>query len=237
MCNNYCPINEIEKLEAEFLTLQMIGADHETYTNRFNELTPLVPHLVTPESKRIGRYIWGLPHQIRGIVKSSMPTTFQQAVVMAATQADEMVRKLGVSKPNDNKRKWNEFSPERKPSGGSIKNVGGNRNRSFSAVVKETKPYLGRQPLCPKCNYHHVGDCWVPTCFNYKQKGHTTRTCKDTTSIAASTAGNQRLCYECGDPNHFKNACPRLKNKQSNTTRPARGRAFTMNAEAARKRQ
>ena len=68
LTDKYCLFNEIEKLEAEFWRLEMVGVDHMGYTDRFNELSRLVPHLVTPESKRIGRYIWGLVPQIRGIV-------------------------------------------------------------------------------------------------------------------------------------------------------------------------
>nr|GEX37256.1 putative reverse transcriptase domain-containing protein [Tanacetum cinerariifolium] len=33
----------------------MVGAGHAAYTDRFHELARLVPHLVTPESKRVGR--------------------------------------------------------------------------------------------------------------------------------------------------------------------------------------
>jgi hypothetical protein len=50
----YCPANELEKMEAEFLQLEMKGVEHMQYTHRFNELSRLVPHLVTPETKRIG---------------------------------------------------------------------------------------------------------------------------------------------------------------------------------------
>ncbi|GJU86775.1 putative reverse transcriptase domain-containing protein [Tanacetum coccineum] len=41
-----------------------IGANHVFYTDRFHELAKLVPHLVTPESSRIKRYINGLAPQI-----------------------------------------------------------------------------------------------------------------------------------------------------------------------------
>ena len=44
----YCPYNEVEKIETEFWKLEMVGAAHQEYTNRFNELSRLVPHLVTP---------------------------------------------------------------------------------------------------------------------------------------------------------------------------------------------
>ncbi|GKG00588.1 hypothetical protein Tco_0302278 [Tanacetum coccineum] len=38
----------------------MTGANHAGYTDRFHELAKLVPHLVTPESVRIKKYIAGL---------------------------------------------------------------------------------------------------------------------------------------------------------------------------------
>ncbi|GKA27469.1 putative reverse transcriptase domain-containing protein [Tanacetum coccineum] len=43
----------------------MVGANHVAYTDRFHELAKLVPHMVTPESSRIKRYINGLAPQIR----------------------------------------------------------------------------------------------------------------------------------------------------------------------------
>ncbi|GJU20927.1 putative reverse transcriptase domain-containing protein [Tanacetum coccineum] len=43
----------------------MLGAGHAAYTDRFHELARLVPHLVTPESRKIERYMYGLAPQIR----------------------------------------------------------------------------------------------------------------------------------------------------------------------------
>ncbi|GKG19299.1 reverse transcriptase domain-containing protein, partial [Tanacetum coccineum] len=56
----FCLSNEIEKLENEFWNHKMVGANHAAYTDRFNELAKLVPHLVTHDSSRIKRYIVGL---------------------------------------------------------------------------------------------------------------------------------------------------------------------------------
>ncbi|GJV09006.1 putative reverse transcriptase domain-containing protein [Tanacetum coccineum] len=55
MVEEFCPSNEMEKLENEFWNHKMIGANHTTYTDRFHELAKLVPHLVTPESSHIKR--------------------------------------------------------------------------------------------------------------------------------------------------------------------------------------
>nr|GEW44553.1 reverse transcriptase domain-containing protein [Tanacetum cinerariifolium] len=38
----------------------MVRAGHVTYIDRFHELARLVPHLVTPESRKIERYVYGL---------------------------------------------------------------------------------------------------------------------------------------------------------------------------------
>ncbi|GKE52507.1 putative reverse transcriptase domain-containing protein [Tanacetum coccineum] len=53
MVEEFCPSNEMEKLENKFWNHKMVGANHAAYTDRFHELAKLVPHLVTPESSRI----------------------------------------------------------------------------------------------------------------------------------------------------------------------------------------
>ncbi|GKE91850.1 reverse transcriptase domain-containing protein, partial [Tanacetum coccineum] len=64
----FCPSHEMQKLETELWNHVMVGAGHAVYTDRFDELARLVPHLVTPESRKIERYVYGLAPQIRGMV-------------------------------------------------------------------------------------------------------------------------------------------------------------------------
>ncbi|GJV42119.1 putative reverse transcriptase domain-containing protein [Tanacetum coccineum] len=56
----FCPSHEMQKLETELWNHAMVGAGHAAYTDRFHELARLVPHLVTPESRKIKRYVYGL---------------------------------------------------------------------------------------------------------------------------------------------------------------------------------
>ncbi|GJS05381.1 reverse transcriptase domain-containing protein [Tanacetum coccineum] len=70
LVEEFCPSNEMERLENEFWNHKMIGANHAGYTDRFHELAKLVPHLVTPESARIKRYMAGLAPEIRGMLKA-----------------------------------------------------------------------------------------------------------------------------------------------------------------------
>ncbi|GJS12381.1 hypothetical protein Tco_0369177 [Tanacetum coccineum] len=79
----FCPNNEMQKLETDFWCHVMVGAGQPAYTNRFQELARLVPHLVTPENKRIERYIYGLAPPIRAMVAATEPTTIQSVVLKA----------------------------------------------------------------------------------------------------------------------------------------------------------
>ncbi|GKE24557.1 hypothetical protein Tco_1436069, partial [Tanacetum coccineum] len=99
----FCPSNEMKKLETELWNHAMVGAGHAVYTDRFHELARLVPHLVTPESKRVGRYIYGLAPQIRGMVVATEPSTIQKAMQITGTLTDEALRN-GSIKKNPEKR-------------------------------------------------------------------------------------------------------------------------------------
>ncbi|GKF93548.1 reverse transcriptase domain-containing protein, partial [Tanacetum coccineum] len=60
----FCLVNEMQKLETVFWNYAMVGAGHAAYTDRFHELARLVSHLVTTENKRIERYVYGLAPQM-----------------------------------------------------------------------------------------------------------------------------------------------------------------------------
>ncbi|GJS45026.1 putative reverse transcriptase domain-containing protein [Tanacetum coccineum] len=64
-------------LETELWNHAMMGAGHAAYTDTFHELARLVPYLVTPESRKIKRYMYGLALQIRGMVAAMEPKTME----------------------------------------------------------------------------------------------------------------------------------------------------------------
>nr|GEV09094.1 putative reverse transcriptase domain-containing protein [Tanacetum cinerariifolium] len=76
----FCPSHEMQKLESELWNYAMVGAGHAAYTDRFHELARFVLHLVTPESRTIERYVYGLALQIREMVAATEPKTIQKAV-------------------------------------------------------------------------------------------------------------------------------------------------------------
>ncbi|GKA25227.1 hypothetical protein Tco_0711336 [Tanacetum coccineum] len=93
-----CPNNEMQKLETEFWCHNMVRDGHAAYTNRFHEFARLVPHLVTPENKRIERYIYGLASQIRVMVVATEPTTIQSVILKARMLTNEVIRNGALKK-------------------------------------------------------------------------------------------------------------------------------------------
>nr|GEU37554.1 reverse transcriptase domain-containing protein [Tanacetum cinerariifolium] len=84
MIEEFCPSHEMQNLETKFWNHAIVGAGHSAYTDRFHELARLVPHLVTLESRKIERYMYGLALQIRGMVATTEPKTMQKAVQIFA---------------------------------------------------------------------------------------------------------------------------------------------------------
>ncbi|GKC25718.1 reverse transcriptase domain-containing protein [Tanacetum coccineum] len=60
MIQEFCPSHEMQKLESKLWNHAMVGASYAAYIDRFHELARLVPHLVTPKSRMIERYVYGL---------------------------------------------------------------------------------------------------------------------------------------------------------------------------------
>ncbi|GJV33829.1 putative reverse transcriptase domain-containing protein [Tanacetum coccineum] len=249
MVEEFCPSNEMEKLENEFWNHKMVGANHAAYTDRFHELAKLVPHLVTPESSRIKRYIAGLAPEIRGMLRATQPTTIQNAILRAGILTDEAVSCGTLTKGND-KRKVVEESGK---SGGSWKdNKKEKVGIGFVATAPLRNEVVNSIPKCSKCNTHHPvnGPCNV--CYNCKKPGHYARNCwapiRQVTPVnAVRMSNNPRVCYECGSPDHFRNTCPKMnrapgqagnqlalegsRNNQRNGNQ-VRGRAYNVNVNA-----
>lgn len=110
MIKEYCPIEEMQKLEQEFWNLVIQNANIATYTNYFNDLSIFFPNLVTPQHKKVERYIQGLVQPIQGLVTSSRPTMYDGAKRLAINPTDQeicqgtMVQKVYFLKCGNKKR-------------------------------------------------------------------------------------------------------------------------------------
>ncbi|GKA93767.1 putative reverse transcriptase domain-containing protein [Tanacetum coccineum] len=161
LVEEFCPSNEMEKLESEFWNHKMVGANHAGYTDRFHELAKLVPHLVTPESSRIKRYIAGLAPEIRGMLRATQPTTIQSAILRAGILTDEAVSCGTLTKGNEKRKGVEESS---KQGGGRNDDKRAKVSKGFVAATPHRNGYTGPQPKCPKCgtdgsHEHYQNNC------------------------------------------------------------------------------
>ncbi|GJS04503.1 reverse transcriptase domain-containing protein [Tanacetum coccineum] len=122
MTQEFCPSHEMQKLESELWNHAMVGAGHAAYTDRFHELARLVPHLVTPESRMIERYVYGLAPQIHGMVAATEPKTIQKAVQISSALTDEAVRNGSIKKVE---KRGNVGEPSKDKNGERIKDCRG----------------------------------------------------------------------------------------------------------------
>ncbi|GJX16289.1 putative reverse transcriptase domain-containing protein [Tanacetum coccineum] len=90
--------HEMQKLKFELWNHVMVGVGHAAYTDRFHELATLVPHLVTPKSRMIKRYVYGLALQIRRMVAVTEPKTMQKAVQVSGALTDEAMGNGSINK-------------------------------------------------------------------------------------------------------------------------------------------
>ncbi|GKC71382.1 putative reverse transcriptase domain-containing protein, partial [Tanacetum coccineum] len=248
-----CPSHEMKKLETELWNHAMVGAGHAAYTDRFHELARLVPHLVTPESRKIERYVYGLASQIRGMVAATKPKTIQKAMQISGALTDEAVRNGSIKKVE---KRENVGEPSKDKNGRDDNK----RTRTGNAFASTTNP-VGREntsywPKCTTCNSYHAPGGPYGTCFNYNCLGYLAKDCRGMPrNVNPFNARNLivRACYECGSTGHVRSACPRLNRAQGpggnhpnqvatnnggqgrgNQWNQARDRAFMLGAEEAR---
>nr|KAJ0212690.1 hypothetical protein LSAT_V11C400190330 [Lactuca sativa] len=171
----------------------MKGSEINAYTSRFNDLAVMCLTLLTPEYKKIERYIWGLASQIKGMVIASKPTTYDSAKRIAhqLTSTEIQVGFIAESpESGTNKRKFNRKN--RIQSSEERQDVASNY-ADRTTIPIQLRMYAGKLPLCTQCNCHHLGNCsWCSQC-NHQHVGDCYICMKDTLPI---TAGAQQLQHE-----------------------------------------
>ncbi|KAJ0916254.1 putative nucleotidyltransferase, Ribonuclease H [Helianthus annuus] len=224
---NYCPQHEVEKIEADFVSLVMTNLDCQAYLTSFNTMSRLVPYLVTPEPRRIARFIGGLEPAIKASVKASRPTTFRSVTDLSLSLTLDAVRLRTLRSKEAEKRK-REDDTSRK----SGKKHRGNGDGKRGAETKKDGQ-AGERPNCKICKKPHSGKCRfasnsqsqskTPSCGLCKSKDHKTVECK---KIKDAT------CYGCNEKGHIKSNCPKYA-KKAEETKKSNARVFRMDAKEA----
>ncbi|KAI3819779.1 hypothetical protein L1987_13629 [Smallanthus sonchifolius] len=236
MTEEFCPRNEVKKLEAEFWDLAQDSGENLAYTTRFHELSLLMPHMVTPLSRCIEKYIGGLPRQIQDTVLGRNPETLEDAIRLSATLTDNHV-KAGTLTKKGTKKVSDTITPPTHNKEATTEPSRNNRKRKTRnyAVVTPAilvnqaapmvqapakKPYVGIYPLLNACRVKALAG----------QVNPPNQTNTQVANQGVPAIANGRACYECGKPNHFRDQCPKLVNARQGG---AHGRAFKINANEA----
>ncbi|GKA20531.1 putative reverse transcriptase domain-containing protein, partial [Tanacetum coccineum] len=250
LVEEFCPSNEMEKLESEFWNHKMVGANHAGYTDWFHELAKLVLHLVTPESSCIKRYIVGLAPEIRGMLRVTQLTTIRSEILRARILTDEVVS-YGTLTKGSEKRKGVEESSKHESRRNDDKRA--KVSKGFVVATTHRNQYDGSLPSCAKCLAHHPKDGHCLVCFNCQKPSHIARNSHSPIKqVAPINAVRGRYepgtCYECGSREHYQNTCPKLNlepsqvgnrltiegNRNSrNNKNQVKGRAFNVNVVGA----
>ncbi|GJZ02486.1 putative reverse transcriptase domain-containing protein [Tanacetum coccineum] len=182
----------------------MVGAGHAAYTDMFHELARLVHHLVTPESRKIKRYVYSHALQIRRMVAATETKTIQKAVQISKALTDEAVRNGSIKKVE---KRGNVREPSKDTNGRDDNK----RTRTGNDVTTTANPVgrenMGVWPKCTTCHSYHAPGGPYRTCFNCNCPRHLAKDYRSwPRNVKPVNARNPtvRACYECGiEPSEF----------------------------------
>nr|GEX34256.1 putative reverse transcriptase domain-containing protein [Tanacetum cinerariifolium] len=211
-------------LETELRNHAMVEAGHAAYTDRFHELAKLVPHLVTPESRKIEIYIF------------EFDATKNEAMYEALIVGFRIAEQMGI-------KNLQTYVDSRL--------VDNQVNGSYIANEPEFCPSHEIQKLETGLWNHAIvgaGHAAYTDGFHKLARGVP----RNVNPVNARNPP-VRTCYECGSTDHVMSACPRWNREQGpgrnrpnqvvvdnegqgrgNQENRARDRAFMLGAEEAR---
>nr|GEY56524.1 reverse transcriptase domain-containing protein [Tanacetum cinerariifolium] len=98
MTDKYCPQGETKKLEIELWNLKIKGNNVPVFIKRFQKVTLICTKFVANETKKIDKYVSGLPNNIYGNVKAFKPKTLDETIELANELMDQKLRTYAESR-------------------------------------------------------------------------------------------------------------------------------------------
>ncbi|GJR03740.1 putative reverse transcriptase domain-containing protein [Tanacetum coccineum] len=178
----FCPSHEMQKLESKLWNHAMVRAGHAAYTDRFHELTRLVPYL---QQARICIGVHISVHETNEAVRNGSIKKVKKRGNVGEPSKDRSGR-------DDNKRT--------KTGNASTVNLVRIENMGTWSKYTTCNSYHapgGPCRTCFNCNRpgHLVKDC---------------RDVSRNVNPVNARNPTVRACYECGSTDHVRSACPRL---------------------------
>nr|GEU84749.1 putative reverse transcriptase domain-containing protein [Tanacetum cinerariifolium] len=136
-------------------------------------------------------YVKAVGHNVKGTDVASYTQRFRELALMCGRmfpEESDQVEKYVGGLPNMIQGSVMDFKPKTMQEAIEIANdMMDQKIHTLAKRPGEKKSYGGSKPLCPKCNYHHNGQC-APKCNNCKRTGHLTQDCRS----QPAAANNQR---------------------------------------------
>nr|GEV66803.1 hypothetical protein [Tanacetum cinerariifolium] len=228
MTDEFCPTEEVQRLEDELRYLKLRDMNIAAYTERFKELALLCPDAVPNEKKKVELYIKGLPEIIKGETTSSRPITLNEAVRMAHALMEQKIQSKNKRIAEGLKRKW-----ENNNQGNNNNNNNNNHNnnhnrgnyqnnnhhnqnnnrrqnnaRALTTAQNTRANQTGVAPKCNRCGRCHFHQC--PTrCENYGKIGHKAKDCRGKNVAPGAVVQPNIVCYSCRERGHKSSECPK----------------------------
>ncbi|GJV08555.1 hypothetical protein Tco_1346211 [Tanacetum coccineum] len=167
-------------------------------------------NLVTPESRMIERYVYGLAPQIHRMVAATEPKTMNKAVQISGALTDEAARNGSIKKV-EKRANMGETSKDKNGRDDNKRTRTGN---IFATTVNPVRrENMGTWSKCTTYNSYHAPRGPCRTCFNSNRLGHLAKDYRGMLrNVNPVNARNLtvRACYECGSTDYVRSACSRL---------------------------
>nr|GEV93266.1 hypothetical protein [Tanacetum cinerariifolium] len=108
---------------------------------------------LSDETDKVDKYISGIPDNIHGNIMSARPKTLYFSIELANDLMDHKLCTY-AKRQAENKRKLDNNNQDQQQ---LLKKQ--NLVQAYAVGSGKKKPYEGSKPMCPKCNYHHDGEC------------------------------------------------------------------------------
>nr|GEU38367.1 putative reverse transcriptase domain-containing protein [Tanacetum cinerariifolium] len=179
--DEFCPIEEVQRLEDELRHLKLKDTNTATYIERFNKLALLVPDVVPNEKKKVELYIKGLPEKIQAK---------NERIDESNKRRWENNNQGGNNNRNNNDNRNNNHSNNNHNNCGNYQN--NNRHNQFNqrrqdgaramaAAQNNVVDQGGPASKCNCCGLCHFGD------FSTKERNNNQRRCP---KLADQRGGN-----------------------------------------------
>nr|GEV96300.1 putative reverse transcriptase domain, ribonuclease H-like domain, aspartic peptidase domain protein [Tanacetum cinerariifolium] len=244
MTDEFCPTEEVQRLEDEMIHLKLRDMNLAAYTERFNELALLCPDVVPNEKKKVELYIKGFPEFIKGETTSSRPFTLNEVMRMAHALIEQKIQANNERIAEGLKRKWennnqinnnnnnhNRGNYQNNNHHNQNNNQRQNNARALTTAQNARANQTGISSKCNRCGRCHFNQC-PSKCENYGRIGHKAKDCRSKNVTLGVAVQLNVVCYKCEERGHKSYECPKRTDRRGGNMQ---GQAYIFRAQVTKK--